>query len=434
MPHGSGYFLLLIVIAGVDAPTPPRPSHIPLDTGLGDSKRPEDELLERLSGLRKTNKSPIDGTPLNKEMLELAKSLMKNSDFLKSIRESISSEQIEALRERLRKGQALNDLLNDADLQRMLREGIGSPKLNNQQRRLIEKLIKERPEPQPKPGQPMPPVPQPTPGGNTQTNRPAASGSQPDAPPRQEQLPSWLRDRLERWIDDAEKWAKTPGAADWRDFLRRMAETKQNNERLINGTINRARGLGSLISRFNGWVPRPVSLPRIGPVRLPTLSSPSLPSSPDMGAIGRFLVVAVVVGSLFVLLWRGVDRYAAASHNSRGNEWDAMGPLAIEAIHTREQVVQAFERLSLRLLGRKAKTQHHRDLAHGIGHQTDADPTERRHWADALADVYEQARYAPPGEDLSANQLEQARRCLRRLTGERGAATLSLKSDTEEGA
>jgi hypothetical protein len=60
-------------------------------------------------------------------MLELAKSLMKNSDFLKSIRESISSEQIGALRERLRKGQALNDLLNDADLQRMLREGIGSP-------------------------------------------------------------------------------------------------------------------------------------------------------------------------------------------------------------------------------------------------------------------------------------------------------------------
>ena len=95
-------------------------------------------------------------------------------------------------------------------------------------------------------------------------------------------------------------------------------------------------------------------------------------------------------------------------------------PVSPGAVRTREQLVRAFEYLSLLLLGPAARTRHHHDLARQIGDQPDMDPDRRKEAAQALAGLYEQARYAPPQDDLSEEQLDRARRELRRLAG--GAA------------
>jgi len=77
-------------------------------------------------------------------------------------------------------------------------------------------------------------------------------------------------------------------------------------------------------------------------------------------------------------------------------------------------------RLALLLLGHKVSTSHHLDIAGQLG-TSQVDPTGRRkNAAQELAGLYEHARYAPPEEQLSEDELETARRDLGFLAG--GAA------------
>jgi hypothetical protein len=224
---------------------------------------------------------------------------------------------------------------------------------------------------------------------------------------------------MERWAGDAEKWAKTPAAKTWTDVIRRIAEGKRGGENIVSGAISRTRGLGSYLPRVGDYVPR-VTPPRLPTVRLPSLSGGAMPSAAGVGSFLQTALVMLVLGVLVVLLWRGAG-WAQAIAEARRKAW-RLGPwpVTIDGVRTREQLVRAFEYLSLLLLGRPALTRHHLALGRDIGEQPDMRPEERRESADALAALYEQARYAPPADDLSEQQLEQARRELRRLAG--GAA------------
>ena len=70
------------------------------------------------------------------------------------------------------------------------------------------------------------------------------------------------------------------------------------------------------------------------------------------------------------------------------------------------------------LLGRDARTRHHRDLAQRLGQLPDLNPEDRALAARTLAELYALARYAPDERSLSESELETARRDLRRLAGE----------------
>src|SRR4051812_43303250 len=101
MPRWS--LLLLFLTAGLDAQTPERPSHREVGN-LGDLTNPEDILAGRLRGARVT-KDKRDELLLDKDLQNLAKSLMKDPEFLKSLKGSLTPEQLKSLAERFRRGE-----------------------------------------------------------------------------------------------------------------------------------------------------------------------------------------------------------------------------------------------------------------------------------------------------------------------------------------
>ncbi|HXG11493.1 MAG TPA: hypothetical protein VNK04_17190 [Gemmataceae bacterium] len=128
-----------------------------------------------------------------------------------------------------------------------------------------------------------------------------------------------------------------------------------------------------------------------------------------------------------VLLWVGLGAVVAAAfwkivsvHYGRfGAEGDAAWrpgrwPVDPAAVTTREELVRAFEYVTLLCLGPAARYWNHLTIADRLG---DGDSAERRQAAVHLAGMYEQARYAPPEEPLPAAELEAIRRHLRFLAG-----------------
>jgi hypothetical protein len=89
-------------------------------------------------------------------------------------------------------------------------------------------------------------------------------------------------------------------------------------------------------------------------------------------------------------------------------------------VRTREELVRAFEYLSLLRLGRPARNWNHRHIAAELGQTKDL-PADGSQAAARLASVYEQARYAPAAESLADPDLEAARRDLCLLAGVPGA-------------
>jgi hypothetical protein len=80
-----------------------------------------------------------------------------------------------------------------------------------------------------------------------------------------------------------------------------------------------------------------------------------------------------------------------------------------DAIRTREQLVHAFDHVSLDRIGDDARTWNHRVIADQIAEVKPANAEP----ADQLAGLYERARYAPLDEDLTAGEFSEARRDLR---------------------
>jgi hypothetical protein len=119
-----------------------------------------------------------------------------------------------------------------------------------------------------------------------------------------------------------------------------------------------------------------------------------------------------------VLLWKllgGARRTPVAGQSAA---WQ-LGPWPVNPadVATRQDLVRAFEYLSLLLLGPAARAWNHVEIAGKLSVSDDPAATQRRNAASQLAALYEQARYAPPNEPLPENHLSDARRNLCLLAG-----------------
>jgi hypothetical protein len=130
------------------------------------------------------------------------------------------------------------------------------------------------------------------------------------------------------------------------------------------------------------------------------------------GGGSALLVIAGVAGALFLalLLFRRW-KFDQARRAAQG----AGGPNGIDfdAIRTREELVRAFDHVSLDQIGEEARSWNHRVVADQFA-ETKPDQAAP---ATELAGLYERARYAPQDEDLSTGEFADARRDLRALAG-----------------
>jgi uncharacterized membrane protein YgcG len=88
-------------------------------------------------------------------------------------------------------------------------------------------------------------------------------------------------------------------------------------------------------------------------------------------------------------------------------------PVDPRTINSREQLVKAFEYLSVLLCGDAARVWNHETIATALRIQIPSSELI----ADELASLYEIARYTPPGVPLTEPDLRNARRCLCELAG-----------------
>lgn len=121
-------------------------------------------------------------------------------------------------------------------------------------------------------------------------------------------------------------------------------------------------------------------------------------------------VIAALVGGVF--LWRMLAR---RGFDPMRIDPYALGPWPVDPHHlkTRQDVVVAFEHLSVLLCGEVAKTWTHTTIASALSEVALAEP-ER---AMMLARLYELARYTPVDEPLTTAELAEARRLVCRLAG-----------------
>jgi hypothetical protein len=172
--------------------------------------------------------------------------------------------------------------------------------------------------------------------------------------------------------------------------------------------------------RQNGLWESMSSLFRRAPPSLPSFDSPSVSLSPSSTAGGDgwapVLLSLVMLATVVLLLYR--SGFGPKSPElGVGAEWrPGPWPTPPHAVATRQDVIRAFEYLALLRLGPAAAACHHRQLAERLAQQ-DADNPARRQAAEILAWLYEQARYAPAEETLSAEQLSDARQALCSLAG-----------------
>lgn len=131
----------------------------------------------------------------------------------------------------------------------------------------------------------------------------------------------------------------------------------------------------------------------------------------ELGGGGTALaVIAGIAGALFlvVLLFRRW-KLDEARRLAQG----VGGPAGIDfdTIRTREELVRAFDHVSIDQIGDEARSWNHRVIADQFA---EAKPTRAAPAAE-LAGLYERARYAPLDEDLSAGEFADARRDLRAI-------------------
>jgi hypothetical protein len=130
---------------------------------------------------------------------------------------------------------------------------------------------------------------------------------------------------------------------------------------------------------------------------------------------GGWSALAVIVGIagailLVILLLRKwklnqAERAAAGAAGRRGIDFDS--------IRTREQLVRAFDHVSLDQIGDEARSWNHQVIADQFAESRPAQAEP----AGELAELYERARYAPLDEDLTAGEFADARRDLRVIAG-----------------
>jgi len=167
-----------------------------------------------------------------------------------------------------------------------------------------------------------------------------------------------------------------------------------------------------------------VDLPNMPRMNLPDVGLPQMGGLPAIGmprgggmpaSAGAWKEILLVVGLCVfgVVGWKLLQLWLAARRDPALAGWQpGAWPIDPARVASRQDVVRAFDHLSLVRLGFSARHWHHLDIAARLGNDD-----ERRRAAAQLATLYEQARYTPADEPLPAAALAAARRDLCLLAG-----------------
>jgi hypothetical protein len=388
-----------------------RPSHI-LPDNLGDMDAAEKMLAHRL----------------------LMQKLLGNRALMKGL----NAQQAEALK-------LLPGLLEkDPELSKLVQDALQNPNAENV-KRLQDWVTGAQQALKAQGVEPGKQLDSPNPAGEGQAN--GAGALPPPAPsparPRSDR-PQKLRDFLSRLAiraaDGLETMDQSADSKALRDALRQIgrvdlvANGLQLNQ-VDSAELDALERLADALSldkldpsswRWRGprvrWAPELPGIQAPSSLSAPNWGSFSGPSLPSSGNTVLVLLWVAIVGMVGVLLWKYGPGLWPTEAAAVGPAWQIGDwPVAPEAVATRGDLVRAFEYLALSCLGREALPCHHHDLAQRLGHNG----ADRQQAAQALAGLYEQARYAPEQADagvlLAQPDQAAARRALRLLAGDHRA-------------
>lgn len=220
---------------------------------------------------------------------------------------------------------------------------------------------------------------------------------------------------LDHYLSGGPAWSHGPAASRFTDQFRDLF-ARLPKQSLWNG--------GSLphLPKFS-WnsLPKP-SVPHIhGPnVHMPAVHMPGF-HAPSFGGVsapgaatGQGLLWVIVIVACVLLAWWTIRQGGPASWLT-GVGGRHLGPWPVDphAVETREQLILAFEYLTLLRLGPAARMWNHWQIAAELGILNDTSSTA----ALQLALVYEHARYQPRHEALSPDAMRAARQSLVYLAG-----------------
>lgn len=452
---------------------PTVPSHVPLPGGIGDRGAFEDELVNRLNRardlaaserlLKRVFENPdalgLDPEVLKKVAGNIAKDVIQHPERFNLPKEQGKLEELarqlqgnkpptKQQRETLEKiAKGINP--NDPDLKALFRDlDKHRDKLPKPDKEALEAMRRRignfDPPPKQQPGtgpgirqpvvppmggNPGEPMKQP-PGQPAQVPPMPPPDVRPPPPPRPPVTPPAERTDNRSWL--SRQLSKLRGSTglggEFRGMFRGLFGERTGLGRFGRGLSSRTAHLRSkLLPSFGGIRMKGFmgGLSKVVPRDL-KLSAPSprdfSPRGLDGASAGR-----LGAGVLVVLLLAGVGVVAWLVLTGRrwvrgegGRPW-RLGPWPVTpaSVQTRGDVVKAFEYLAMLLLGRRAVPANHLEIA---GQLAGNDLTgQRRMAASELADLYEHARYAPPDEQLSPDEMASARRDLSLLAGSTAA-------------
>jgi hypothetical protein len=242
-------------------------------------------------------------------------------------------------------------------------------------------------------------------------------------------------DRLDQWLRDLAIHTEDTTLGDW---LRNSPSFQKGLEDLktlayfdkppsiwgldnlpehlrLPSNLNLGLGKGMLDGLTN------ISMPEMPRVSLPRFSlgrwnAPALPL-PNIGGaggahFGETLLWALVIGGTLLLAWQLAKNLRLAAPSPAVQV--PLGPWPVDpaTVATRAQLIQAFDYLAILLLGTTVRSWNHRAITRKL-----TDSTQQGTAAVELALIYEQARYTPGPDLLSAQDQSVARNHLCLLAG-----------------
>jgi hypothetical protein len=414
-----------LLIDGLNLPNAdaPRPSHRPLDRGIGDLNGAEDLLAQRL------------GRTHDVEALQdLIRKGLDDPNVLKALQDQfkdLKPEQIQQIQETIKKHP---ELLDDPKLREMLKQfeqhkqDADLDSLPEQTKEDLAKWAKDFIDKSNKKSDPdVGPIISRPPNGPPDNEPPAVNPTPPShtpikpaSPPESTAPPSgFSHDMIQgagHWIDsvldrspegEALRTAamkelgkmdfnSSGASSDFSDFLKRFLSSDTTSWLANNLKMPSAPNL-------SGWSP---------PVASAGPSSLGAPGASG-GAMDAVVWVAVLA-LLGAAAWMAVVMARRQAAAARAKPWSpGPWPVPPSQVSTRADLIRAFEHLAYLLLGRKARTLNHLDAATRLADKDD----DRKAAASRLARLYEQARYAPQDEPLPADELTAARGDLSALAG-----------------
>jgi hypothetical protein len=311
--------------------------------------------------------------------------------------------------------------------------------------KLLEKYQKRPPEvvpkpPDPNPGDKRPPddkktelsTPGPIPTIPPQTKPPDSNVPLPSQPTAEEKdAKKWYEgtaDILEKFkgskaVDKAID--SLTGGEDGPEWMKNQADMGDDEA----GWEEFAEKVG--FTKLEGWLPKMDGdwmNPKMPSMPNPNLEIKSAPSIPNVGGMseGGGVAAAVVMSLILAAVlaffaWKLRKWFMESDTDTLLGRW-RLGPWPVQPalVGTREELVRAFEYLSLLRLGRAARNWNHRQIGDRLGGEK-SEHTESGEAAARLATVYEHARYTPAADGLPDRELEAARRDLCLLAGVAGA-------------